>query len=131
MRNFPITFSPFLSAGVEMTVASRLAATFASLATLSDASRANHLDVIIHQGARAAWIAKLDEVRKLGMNLEDVAREFRRGGDIAAWPGDVLERHQLHQNDAIVRSLGHCQMEVPGQPGKLVKIPDRRFGLAN
>ena len=102
---------------------------FARLAALGDATRADHLDVIVHQGARTARVAKLDQVGKLGVNFQDVPCQFRRGGDVAAWPRDVLERDELHQNDAIVRGLGHGEMEIARQPREFVEIADRRFGF--
>jgi hypothetical protein len=71
MMKFAIAFSPFGSAGIEVTVAAHLGT---RLSALGDAARPDHLDVIVHQGARAARIAKFDQVGKLGMNFKDVPR---------------------------------------------------------
>jgi hypothetical protein len=42
------------------------------LAAFGDAARSDHLDVIVHQGARPARIAKLDQVREFGVNFQNV-----------------------------------------------------------
>ena len=100
------------------------------LTALGDAPCPDHLDVVVHQGARAARIAKLDQIGKLGVNFKDVPRQLGCRGDIAARPGHVFERHELHQDDAIVRGLGNGEMKIARQAREFIEIADCRFGLA-
>src|SRR6185437_8048721 len=68
-----------------------------------DAAGTDHFDVVVHQGAGARGVANLDQVNELGMNFENMLREFRCGSDVAAWPRNVLQRNQLHDQHAVVR----------------------------
>ena len=61
------------------------------MVALGNAPGADHLHVVVHQRTGAGGVAQLDEVGELGVNVENVARELRRGGDVAARPGHVLE----------------------------------------
>jgi hypothetical protein len=48
--------------------------------------RADHLDVVVHERARAALVAQLDQVGEFGVNVENVPRQLGRRGDVAARP---------------------------------------------
>ena len=101
-----------------------------SLAALGNAPGTDHLDVVVHQRARAGGVAQLDQVGELGVNFQDVPRELGCGGDVAARPGDVFERYELHDEHTVVRGLGDREMEIARQPGEGVEIADRLFGVA-
>src|SRR5579871_3218508 len=94
-------------------------------AVLGDATGADHLDMVVHQRPRAARVAQLDQVGELAVHVENMASELRRGGDVAARPRHVLERNELHDENAVVRGLGHREMKVARQPGEFVEIADR------
>ena len=53
---------------------------------LGNAPGADHLDVVVHQSARGAGVAQLDQVGELCVNVEYVLRQFRRGSGVAARP---------------------------------------------
>ena len=44
------------------------------IATLGNTPGADHLDVVVHQSARGAGVAQLDQVGELGVNVEYVLR---------------------------------------------------------
>jgi hypothetical protein len=46
----------------------------------------------------------------------------RCGGDVAAWPRNMLERDELHDQYAVVRGLRDCEMKIARQPSKLVEV---------
>ena len=99
------------------------------MVALGNAPGADHLHVVVHQRARTGGVAQLDEIGELGVDVEDVARELGCGGDVAARPRHVLERNELHDKHAIVRSLGDREVEVARQPGEGIEIADRLSGL--
>ena len=99
------------------------------LAAFGDAPGADHLDVVVHQRARGSRVAQFDQVGELAVDVEDVMRELGRGGDVAARPGDVLERNELHHQDAVMRGLGDGEMEIARQAGEQVEIGQGGFRL--
>src|SRR4029079_16932507 len=99
-------------------------------AAFGNAAGADHLDVVVHQRSRGGRVAQLNQVGKSGVNFQDVLRQLGRGGGIAARPGYVLERDQLHHQHAIVGRLGDREVKVARQPGKDIKIVHRVFGFA-
>ena len=82
---------------------------------LRDAPCADHLDVLVHETARACGVAHLDQRGELLVDLQDMARHLGREGGILRRPGDVLQRDELHHQHAIVRGLGDGKVKfAPG-----------------
>ena len=83
--------------------------------------------MVVHQRARGAGVAQLDQVGELGVNVEDVLRQLRRRGDVAARPGHVLKRDQLHDQHAVVRCFGDREVEIARQAREDIEIAHDGF----
>src|SRR5438105_15635263 len=63
---------------------------------LSNASRSDHLDVLVHEAASGRAIAHLDERGQFPVNIENMSRHLGRQRRILRRPGHVLERTELN-----------------------------------
>ena len=68
--------------------------------------------MVVHERTRAGGVAHFDQIGEFGMNFQDVPGQFGCRGNVAAWPGNMFERDQLHDQHAVVRGLGDGQMEI-------------------
>src|SRR6185312_4174841 len=56
--------------------------------------------------------------------------KLRCGGDVAAWPRNMLERNELDDQHAVMRGLRDRKVKIARQPGEAVEVCGRFFGLA-
>ena len=89
------------------------------------------LHVLVHQPARAGGVADLDQRRQFLVGVENAARDLRGQRRIARRPGDVLQRDELHHQDAVVRGLGDREMEFPRRAGIGADVVDLALGVGD
>ena len=65
------------------------------------------------------------------MGVEDVARHARRERRIVRGPGDVLQRDELHHQDAVVRRLGDGKVEFARDAGERADVVDPALGIGD
>ena len=78
---------------------------------------ADHLDVVVHQLARAGGVADFDQ---RGSSLCTSSMRCATSGVSVGFsrrPRDVLQRDELHHQHAVVRGLGDRQVEVAARAG--------------
>ncbi len=102
----------------------------AHVTAFGNAPGADHLDVVVHQRARGTRIAQFDQVGQPGVNVENVLRQLRRRGDVAARPGHVLKRYELHDQHAVVRRFGDREVEIARQAREDIEIAHDGFRIS-
>ena len=123
MMNFAMCRSPFVVIQQQECASWRVIA-------LGDAPGADHLDVVVHQRARAGGVAHLDQVGELGVNVENVRASFgvavtlRRGQDTCSSEMSCTTSTRLCEASATARWKSRDSRV------KAVEVADRGLGLA-
>src|SRR5262245_49184659 len=133
MMNFSLLMcASFACRFVASQVSSAAGGVFSALvAVLRNPPRAYHLHVLVHQSARAGGIADFDEGRQFPVGVEDAARHARRERWVMRGPGDVLQRDELHHQDAVVGRLGDREMEFAPRARKAADVVDSALGIGD
>src|SRR5262249_26219438 len=131
MMNFSLLMcASFACRFVASRVSSAAGGVFSALvAVLRHPARASHLHLLLHPWAGVGGIGRLEGWREFLVGVEDAARHARREGWVMRGPGDVLQRDELHHQDAVVGRLGDREMEFAPRARKTADVVDSALGI--
>jgi len=98
---------------------------------LRNSPRRYHFHVLVHELPGAGGVAHFDARRQFRMCVENASRHARGEGVIVRRPRDVLQRDELHHQDAVVGCFGDGEMELARGARKRRDIVDPALGVAN